>query len=137
MVHYPAKIIVAFGEAIDGNTKIYKWLLNNGYPELAALTSSIHAHKDAFEWLLKHYPKYAVLSNAIDGEKNAIEWLKRYKLNFLVTFAEACNRKDKKAMNWLKKNNLELFISLAEKIHDILVQQRRDASDYHKLNFFS
>jgi hypothetical protein len=136
MLHYPAKIIIAFGEAIDNNIKIHNWLLNNGYPELAALASSIHAKSAAFEWLLKHYPKYAVLSNAIDGEKHAIEWLKKYKLDFLVTFAEVCNKKDKKAINWLKEHNLEIFITVGEKIHEVILQQRRDATDYHKMSFY-
>ena len=57
---YPAKILVAFGEAIDGNEKIFKWLLENGYQELAALSKAIRGSEEAFEWLMKN--KYAHLA---------------------------------------------------------------------------
>ena len=33
-INYPPKILVAWGEAISGNSKILDWLMKNGYPEL-------------------------------------------------------------------------------------------------------
>jgi len=132
---YPAKIIIAWGEALDGNKKIYNWLLNNGYPELAALSSAIHASRDALNWLLEHEPRLAILSNAIDGEKHAISWLVKNQEELLLTFADACND-DKKAKRWLAERNLQALINIADKVFEILKQQRHDRVDYHKIKFF-
>jgi len=132
---YPVKILIAFGEAINGNVKVYKWLLNNGYPELAALTSAIHASRDALSWLLKYHPILAILSNAIDGEKNAINWLIKHQQDFLLKFADACNS-DKQAQKWFSENNLDVFNVLAGKINEVLKDQKRDRSDYHKFHFY-
>ena len=57
LTEYPIKILVAFGEAIDGNDKIFMWLLKNGYTELAALSKAIRGSDEAFGWLMKNgYP---------------------------------------------------------------------------------
>lgn len=47
MINYDVKILMAFGESIRGNEKIYTWLLKNGYPELAALSSAIRGSDEA------------------------------------------------------------------------------------------
>ena len=38
---YPVKILLAFAEAISGNEKIIRWLMENKFPELGALAISI------------------------------------------------------------------------------------------------
>lgn len=132
---YDSKIILAWGAALDGNKEIFNWLLHNGYPELAALSSAIHSSRDALNWLLKHYPALGILSNAIDGEKHAISWLVKNEQTLLLMFADACN-KDQKAKRWLAEHNLHALISIADKIQDILKQQKQDRVDYHKIQFF-
>lgn len=132
---YDAKILIAWGEALDGNKAIYSWLLKNGYPELAALSSAIHASRDALNWLLEHHPALAVLSNAIDGEKHAISWLVKNEQTLLLMFADACN-KDHKAKRWLAERNLHALINIAEKVEVILKIQKQDRMDYHKMQFF-
>ena len=86
MHNYPPKILIAFGEALDGNKKIYQWLFQNGYRELAALVSSIMAKDDAFDWLMKHYPRFAAFTHAIEGSTEALAWLTKYKYGFLIIF---------------------------------------------------
>jgi len=39
MLNYDPKILLAFGEAVSGNNKIFHWLADNGYIELASLSS--------------------------------------------------------------------------------------------------
>jgi len=57
---YPPKILIAFGEAINGNDKIFNWLLKNGYPELAALSKAIRGSDEAFRWLMQNgFPHFA------------------------------------------------------------------------------
>lgn len=133
---YDVKLLLAFGEAIDGNKKIFSWLLSNGYPELAALASAIRADEGALKWLMEHgYPHFAILSDAIDDEEEAIAWLKRYEMKFYLIFADACSVSGEAAMKWLEQNNYKTFMILAMKIKDVLKQQAFDHYDYHKMKF--
>lgn len=80
MLNYEPKILVAFGEAVSGNNKIFHWLAENGYIELASLANCINSDNAAFFWLLKNgYPHLAILSNAMDGYEDATNGLKNTK----------------------------------------------------------
>ena len=52
---YPKKILVAWGEAISGNSEIRDWLMKNGYPELGVFVFALHLKPDARQWLIKKY----------------------------------------------------------------------------------
>ncbi len=131
---YDAKILMALGEAIDGNKKIFAWLLNNNYPELAAFTAAVHADEKALMWLIKHgYPHLAILSDAIDDEDKAKEWFKKYNLTFYLIFADACSVGGEAAMKWLQDHKYKVLMILAMKIKEVLKQQAFDHYDYHKM----
>lgn len=132
LLDYDPKVLVAFHKSLEGDTKFSDFLMNNGYPELEALSSAIHSNEAALQWLLENgYPEFAVLSNAIDNEDNAIAWLKKYNCDFLSKFAAAC-RKETDAIEWFVKNDLRLFILMIDTIHHILLYQSWDSSDFHK-----
>ena len=133
MLDYEPKILMAFGETFtDEGESFYKWLLENGYPELAALSSGIRGSKEALDWLMKNkYPHFAALDGAIDKKQGAYDWLMKYDFYFLAVFADAINNKPD-AIVWLKKRNLEIFIHLAKKIKYFRDNQ---TFDYHKLHF--
>ncbi len=133
LTDYEPKILLAFGESLKGVKKFSDFLLENGFPELSALSAAINSDTEALDWLLKNgYPEFAVLSNAIDNEEHAIQWLKRYKLDFLSIFAAAC-RKEDPAIKWFAEKDLRIFILLIKTIHDILLFQSWDSSDIHKI----
>lgn len=115
MLKYPAKIILAFGETINGNDEILLWLFKNGYADLAALSRSIRGSGEAFEFLLKHHPRLAALDAAIDNDPRAFVWLRDNRFDFNLIFAEACQGKPR-AIAWLQKKRLEAFIRLAARI---------------------
>ena len=127
MLDYPSKILIAFGETFtDNGEEFYNWLLENGYPELAALSSGIRGSHEAINWLLKNkYPQYAALDGAIDNKEKA------YEFDFLVVFADAVNVKPY-AIKWLRENNLEFFFIIAKKISDF---RNKQTFDYHKLHW--
>ncbi len=132
LLDYDPKVLVAFHKSLEGDRKFSDFLMNNGYPELEALSSAIHSNEAAFQWLLESdYPEFAVLSNAIDNEENAIAWLEKYHCTFLSLFAAAC-RKETAAIKWFADNDLRLFILIIDTIHHILLYQSWDASDFHK-----
>ena len=64
----------------DGDS-FHQWLLENGYPELAALSDTIKGSRNALEWLMKNkYFHLAAFDAAIDNNKNAKEWLSQFSL---------------------------------------------------------
>ncbi len=133
MFDYEPKILLAFGESFgDEGEKFFKWLLDNGYPELAALSSCIKGSKEARDWLMKNkLTQYAAFDGAIDRKADAIEWLQKHEFHFLIVFADAIHKMPD-ALKWLKENNLDIFIHLALKISGYADRQQ---FDYHKIHF--
>ena len=132
MLDYPTKILLAFGETISGNDKIFQWLLKNGYPELAALSRAITGSEEAFNWLMKNgYPHFAALDHAIDNKLQAREWLVRNHYELLVLFADACNERPE-AVKWFRDHDLTIFLILAQKI---IAFRNNQTYDYHKMHF--
>ncbi len=132
---YPAKILVAYGEAIAGNIKIHKWLLENGYPELAALAAALQADKDAFAWLMTHgYNHFAAYCNAIDGDENAKLWLKKHNFSFLIIMVEAVEL-NPAARAWFQHNNLPIFSVINHKVYKLKEDQHRDYNNVYKIHF--
>ncbi|MEI6822992.1 MAG: hypothetical protein WCL51_13750 [Bacteroidota bacterium] len=135
MLEYDVKILLAFGKALDGYNEYFEWLLNNGYPELAALSNAIRGDEGAVQWLLKsNYPQYGVLSNAMDNETNAVQWLIDFKDEFLLQFAQA-SRGNEDSIEWLRRKQLNIFIMLAEKINKILKFQVKENTFWYKIKF--
>ena len=44
---YPAKVLLAWGEAISGHVGLRDWLIRNGYPELGIFTFALRNKDDA------------------------------------------------------------------------------------------
>ena len=69
---YPPKIIVAWGEAISGNTKIRDWLASNNYAELAMFTFALNLNEEARDWLMKEgHPELMALVMGSEGDEKA------------------------------------------------------------------
>lgn len=89
---YPIKILVAWGEAIDGKRNIRDWLAKNGYPELAVFCFALRNETSAQDWLVKNgYPHLVALIKAIEGQKKAQDWLIKYKFEVLFHIAAAAD----------------------------------------------
>lgn len=132
---YEPKILLAFGEAVDRNYKIHQWLLHNGYPELAALASSLQADVDAFTWLLKNgYPHFAAFSNAIDEDVPAYQWLIKHDFKLMAVLVDAAYLKPE-GLAYLRKNKLDLFVRLAVQIRKLKTAQHLDYDFYYKMHF--
>ncbi|MFH1122008.1 MAG: hypothetical protein V1775_19475 [Bacteroidota bacterium] len=132
MLDYPVKILIAFGETFSGNDEILGWLLKNGYPELAALSSAIRGSEQAFGWLMTHgYPQLAALDSAIDDDKKAYAWLNHHKHYFLAVLSDAVHNQPG-AIDWLTRNDLKVFLMIAAKIRHFRDNQ---IFDHHKMHF--
>ena len=90
--NYPVKILVAWGEAIDGKKNIRDWLAKNGYPELAVFCFALKNENSAQDWLVKNgYPQFVALIKAIEGDAKARDWLLKYKFEVLFHIAAAAD----------------------------------------------
>ena len=81
---YDAKILLAWGESIDGNSKITQWFMKNSYIELGLFHYALRNEKRSREWLLNNgYPHLMALINGIEGRQNALVWLKTHGYDIL------------------------------------------------------
>lgn len=131
--YYPAKIWLAFGETFSDNKQIIDWFLQNGYPEVAALSHAMRGSDSAFQWLMNHqYLHLAALDSAITSQDpKAAKWLYDHNHLFLLVFAEACLGKPE-SLNWFRKHDLNAFILIAARIKKFCDSQ---TFDYHKKQF--
>ena len=53
-MQYPAKVLLAWGEAISGNRQLLDWLMKNGYQELGMTCHAIHLVDSARAWLMSN-----------------------------------------------------------------------------------
>lgn len=130
---YPAKIILAWGEAISGNSKIRDWLGKNGYPELYTFVFALNLKDDAREWLVKNkYPHLLALIQGVERNVKALEWLKKHGFETLFHIALAGDG-NKESLDWLKLNQRD-FAHLAKKIQVRKDQIQLDNDDVHKIS---
>lgn len=94
MITYPKKILLAWSQAISGNEKIAKWLLENGYPELICVID--------FLW----------------GSTKAGEWFKKNKLLHWRAFCDYLGDEDPRARAFLEKSGYELLALLGDAVHE-------------------
>jgi len=122
---YPIKILSAFGEAINGNEDIFKWLLENGYEPLAKLSEAIRGDQRAFQWLVENCPQYAAFDRAIDNNFKSKIWLKKHGFTFYIIFADACAG-NPEAIGWLAKRNLTIYIRIAKYVlNDMRIREKK------------
>jgi hypothetical protein len=131
---YPAKILVAWAEAIGGNKKIREWLAANGYPELSVFVFALNNKDDAREWLLKngHQHLVAIIAGA-EGQKEAVEWLKKYKFDVLIHVAMTGDGNEQ-SFHWLLKNGHREMAIVAKRIEEVKDIIEQDNNDVHRIS---
>lgn len=130
---YPVKILVAWGEAISGNTEIRDWLMKNGYPELGLFTFALRNQDEALEWLLKNnFPHLVALINGMEGNKEALQWLESNGFGNLKMMALAGDNSEKARQALMQSD--KLLTMLALKMGAVKDEIERDNSDVHKFS---
>ncbi len=129
---YPVKILLAFEMAISGDKNFFQWLLENNFPELAALSNAIRGNTDAINWLVNHgYRHFAAFDAASVDDDNAMKWLENHSYTFLATLAKA-SRGQQNSIDKLNQLDLEIFVRIARRIKEFSDGQ---TFDYHKIPF--
>lgn len=129
---YPAKVLLAWGEAIAGHRELRDWLMRNGYPELGLFTHALMHKQDARKWLLDHgHPHLMAVINGVEGNKEALEWLERNGMNVLKQLALVGDG-DEEAFTWLMSHGHRELALIGKRIHKVKTDIDDDNRDPHK-----
>lgn len=134
-IDYPAKIILAWSKAIEGNDELLLWLKDNGYPELVMATYAIYLKEDARDWLSANgYAHLMAFINAAEGVESAQNWL--IKNNFILLYHMAMTIEDEQeSFKWLGENaTADLFIltQTIKKVKDMIEENHNDVHTFRK-----
>jgi len=130
---YDNKILLAWGEAISGNSKIREWLIKNDYQELGLFVHALYNQDDARDWLMKNgHSHLMALVNGAEGNTDAVKWLNKNGFTIMAKVALAADG-NSEAFKWLRENDL-LFATIAKKIKEVKDKIEEDNWDAHKLN---
>jgi hypothetical protein len=131
---YPAKILIAWAEAIGGNKTIREWLTANGYTELGVFTFALRNKDDAKKWLMSNgFEHLAATISGAEGNKSAVEWLEKYNFDVLAKTALVGDGNDD-AFKWLVKNGHREMAMVGKKIQQVKDQIEQDNNDVHKIS---
>lgn len=131
---YSPKIIVAWGEAISGNTKLRNWLSANGFAELSTFTYALNLNDDARTWLMTEgHPELMALIRGTEGDKKACQWLRQNNFSKLALIAEGADN-DNEAINKLLKDGHKEWVMISLKIRAVKNEIQTDNDDWHRFS---
>ena len=129
---YPAKVLLAWAEAIGGNVGLRDWLMKNGYPELGVFVFALNLKDDARAWLMKNgHPHLMAVITAIEGDKVALGWLEHHGMPVLKQVALAGDGKEE-AVRWLIDKGQKELARAALNMRRVKLRIEEDHSDPHK-----
>lgn len=129
---YDIKVLLAWGESIDGNDKFTQWLTKNGYAELGLFYYALRNEPRSREWLMKNgFPHLLALINGIEGNEKALLWLKQNGYALLHEMA-LIGDGDEEAFRRLVKADLKVFAMLAKKMQAVKDKIEDNKSDFHR-----
>lgn len=132
---YPAKIILAWSKAIEGDDKFLIWLKDNGYEELFMATYAILLKEEARNWLTDNgYAHLLAMVNAAEGNESAKNWLQTH--NFEVLYHIACAIDDEQqSFHWLGQNapaDIFILTRTIKKVKDQIEENHNDIHSFRK-----
>ena len=129
------RVLLALQQAISGKKEFFQWLVDAGYPELAAFSNFLQDDVEAEQWLVQHnYHWLGIIRHAIDGDERSRQWVRDNLHEANLMFALAC-RRDDKAISWLKFMHLDILLRLADEVADLRYKQELDTSFPYKMRF--
>lgn len=134
-INYPAKIILAWSKAIEGNDDILIWLRDNDYEELFMATYAILLKDEARNWLRDNgYAHLLAMINAAEGNESAQQWLLTHNFEVLYHIAMAVEG-EIPSFEWLGKNappDIFLLAQSIKKVKDDIEENHNDIHSFRK-----
>jgi hypothetical protein len=129
--NYPPKILLAWIKALEGNTEIGLFLLNNGYEELYHTHQALLLNQIARNWLLKNgYPHLMAFINASEGNESAQKWLSIHGFEVLCEASKAVDG-DMESFKWLNQLNDPILFQLIKTIKQVKDQIEFNHNDMY------
>ncbi len=129
---YPAKVLLAWAEAIGGHPGLRDWLMKNGYPELGVFTFALRLKREARDWLMQNgHPHLMAVITGIEGDKKALAWLDHHGMNLLKQVALAGDGNEG-SVRWLIDNGHKELARAALNMYRVKKSIDEDHSDPHK-----
>ena len=133
-MEYPAKVLIAWGEAISGNQPIKDWLAGNGYPELAMACHAVRNHGPSRTWLMEQgYPHLMAMIRRCEGDRSAAGWLRQFGFDYLALVGEGADNQDEAVQVLVQKNQRE-WAGIALKIRSIKNQIEGEHNSMYKIS---
>jgi len=134
-IDYPAKIILAWSQAVEGNGEILNWLKDNGYEELYMACHATKLNQDARDWLQSNgFAHLLAMINAAEGNESAQKWLLTHDFEVLYHVAMAVEN-DETSWDWLGKNapaDLFILTKSIKKVKDEIEENHNDIHTFRK-----
>lgn len=135
LLRYDTKVLLALSKSIGGSVQFFQWLVEAGYPELAAFSNFLQDDVEAEQWLVRNrFHWLGLLSHAIDGDPRSREWVRKQMHQANLMFVLAC-RDDEKAISWLRFMRLEILEVVAGEVRALRNKQELDRSYPYKMNY--
>ena len=116
-MEYPEIAIKALIDSLDENEESYKWLTDNQFRELAALSDFLNDDSQtALEFLIQNKNKYITIVSflaALQNEDKAFDLLMKGSDREWAAVVSAVHG-DEEAYQWLIKNNFKVYAELAD-----------------------
>ncbi|MDE0870288.1 MAG: hypothetical protein OSA37_00075 [Flavobacteriales bacterium] len=133
-MQYPAKVLIAWGEAISGNRPLRDWLMKHGYEELGMACHALHHVESSRTWLMANgHQRIMAMIRGAEGDPNAILWLQRFGFNYLADVASGADNDDEAVKRLLKANQKE-WAGIALKLRFVKNQLEDDNNDVHRIS---
>ena len=131
---YPAKVILAWAKAIEGDAKFLAFLKNNGFEELAIATHAIYLETDARDWLTNSgFAHLMAMIHGAEGNEKAQKWLLTNKFTLLYHMARAIDHEEED-IQWIKMNAPVEFQLLTRSIQIVKDRIEENHNDIHSFN---
>ena len=97
-LEYPVKVLLAWGEAIDGKNEFRDFLMKSPYRELGIFCFALLNDRKSRKWLVKNnYGHLLATIEGVEGKDSALIWLKKNGFDTLFHFARSAD-------SWNKRN---------------------------------
>lgn len=132
---YDIKILLALLKAIEGRKDFFRWLIDNGYRDLAAFSNSIRGDEVALYCLVQMKKNWlAILSNATGGDEKALQWIRQHCSEPNYHFAKACTNDIDSAV-WLRKHDQTYFLLLSQAVSVVNATQAAEKAGPYVMHF--
>jgi hypothetical protein len=132
-LEYPVKVLLAWGEAIDGKKEFRDFLMKSPYRELGIFCFALLNDRKSRKWLAKNnYGHLLATIEGVEGKDSALIWLKKNGFDTLFHFARSADSW-KDSQRWLKKKD-KLLYTISLKIEYVKDEIELKNEDPHKIN---